>query len=292
MQVGVVFPQTESGTDVGAIREFAQTIEAMGYRHILVYDHVMGATRERLGHLPWAPYDSESPFHEVFVFLSYVAAITQQLRLVTGVLVLPQRETALVAKQAAALDVLSGGRLDLGVGVGWNDVEYEALQANFHNRGLRQAEQVRVLRELWTQPVVEFEGRYHHLHGVGIRPLPVQQPIPVWFGGNSEASYQRAARLGDGFMPNVSGLSRLEALRPTLAAMREAVRASGRDPARFGLWPRLNLKDTAEVRAGTLAFWRSEGATHLSVNTLGMGVQGLEAHLRALEAARHEVGLA
>lgn len=290
MRVGVVFPQTESGADPGAIREFAQAVEAMGYRHLSAYDHVAGGTRERLQHLPWAPYDVESVFHEVFVLLAWVAAMTQRLELVTSVLVLPQRETVLVAKQAAALDILSGGRVRLGIGVGWNDVEYEALQAGFRNRGARQAEQVQVLRRLWTEPVVDFDGRYHHLHGVGIRPLPVQRPIPIWFGGTSDQTYDRMVRLGDGYMPNPAP-NRLEALRPKLDDLRARLRQAGRDPAEFGLEPRLNLKDPPEVRASVLAFWREQGASHLALNTMGMGLPDLPAHLRVLEAARAEVGL-
>src|SRR4029453_13337251 len=200
MRIGVVFPQTEIGADPTGVRDYAQAVEELGYRHILVYDHVRGAsTRSRPG---WTgAYNSEDMFHEVFVLYGYLAAITRTVELVTGVLVLPQRQTALVAKQAAAIDVLSGGRLRLGIGVGWNAVEYQALNENFHNRGVRSEEQIALLRALWTEPAVTFNGRWHAVADAGLNPLPVQRPIPIWIGGYSEVTLQRAARLADGYFP-------------------------------------------------------------------------------------------
>src|SRR6266403_1049611 len=187
MRLGVVFPQTEIGSDPAVIRDYAQAAEGAGYDHLLVFDHVLGAKLERfdkLGRRP--PYTNESPFHEVFVLFGYLGACTQRLELVTGIVILPQRQTALVAKQAAAVDVLTGGRLRLGVGIGWNHVEYEALNEDFHTRARRVSEQIAVMRKLWTEPVVTFKGSYHHLDRAGINPLPVQRPIPVCIGGPAE----------------------------------------------------------------------------------------------------------
>src|SRR5438105_2091500 len=194
MRIGVVFPQTEIGSDPSVIRDYAQAAESIGYKHLLVYDHVLGASTE---HRPdWrGPYTSETPFHEPFVLFGYLAAITQQLELVMGVLVLPQRQTALVAKQAAEVDVLSGGRLRLGVGIGWNQVEYEALGEDFHNRGKRIEEQITLLRELWTEPVVDFTGRWHRVAEAGVNPLPMQRPIPIWMGGYADVVLERAGRM-------------------------------------------------------------------------------------------------
>src|SRR5512146_1256373 len=183
MRYGVVFPQTEFGNDVQAIKDYAQTAEGLGYDYLLVYDHVLGAHPSREPKLT-GPYTNEHPFHEPMVFFGFLAAVTTRLELVTGILILPQRQTALVAKQAAEVDVLSGGRLRFGVGIGWNPVEYEALNENFVNRARRVEEQVTVLRKLWTEPVVEHRGRYLTVDRAGVNPLPVQRPIPIWFGAS------------------------------------------------------------------------------------------------------------
>src|SRR5262245_21096486 len=187
MKIGVVFPQTEIGNDPAVIRDYAQAAEGAGYAHLLVFDHVLGAKEERfatLGRRP--PYTDQSAFHEPFVLFGYLGAVTQRLELVTGIVILPQRQTALVAKQAAAVDVLTGGRLRLGVGIGWNHVEYESLNEDFRTRGRRVAEQIAVMRKLWTEPTVTFKGEYHRFDRAGINPLPVQRPIPVWIGGMAE----------------------------------------------------------------------------------------------------------
>lgn len=289
MQVGVIFPQTESGTDAGAIREYAQAVEAMGYRYIAVYDHVAGAHPDRLRHLPRIPFTHESLFHEVFVLFGYLAAVTRRLGLAVQVLVLPQRETVLVAKQAAEVDILSGGRLRLGVGVGWNDAEYGALGADFHTRGRRQEEQLALLRRLWTEPLVTFQGRWHSLDRVGINPLPVQRPIPIWFGGSSPRTLERAARLGDGWIPLHFSVSDGDPLRATLAQIRTARLQAGRNPDDFGLEGRLTLTNTLEDVARQQSFWRDVGATHLSLNTMGRGFRTLTEHLQALDAARQMV---
>ncbi|MCW5883269.1 MAG: LLM class F420-dependent oxidoreductase, partial [Anaerolineae bacterium] len=200
MKLGVVFPQTEIGPDPATVRAYAEAVEGLGFAYLQAYDHVLGAdTRVRPD---WrGPYTLETLFHEVFVLFGYLAAITHRLELVTGILILPQRQTALVAKQAAEVDVLSGGRLRLGVGVGWNHVEYEALGMDWKTRGVRQAEQIEVMRRLWVEDFVTFEGRFHTMTDVNILPPPVQRPIPIWFGGSHEAVIKRCARLGDGWMP-------------------------------------------------------------------------------------------
>ena len=200
MRIGVTFPQIEFGNDPVAIRDYAQTIEGLGYTHFLAYDHVLGADASvRPG---WSgSYASQNPFHEVFVLLGYLAGLTTSLELVTGVLILPQRQTALVAKQAAEIDVLSGGRLRLGVGVGWNEVEYVGLDKDFSNRGARSEEQIALMRALWTSPVITFDGRWERIDAAGINPLPVQRPIPIWIGGYAEATLRRVGQLGEGWFP-------------------------------------------------------------------------------------------
>ncbi|HEX9438869.1 MAG TPA: LLM class F420-dependent oxidoreductase [Roseiflexaceae bacterium] len=289
MRIGASFPQTEIGNDPGAIRDYAQAVEDMGYRHILIYDHVLGAS---IANRPdWrGAYNSDNPFHEVFVLFGYLAAITRSIELATGVLVLPQRQTALVAKQAAALDVLSGGRLRLGVGVGWNAVEYEALNEDFHTRGARCEEQIAVLRALWTEPVVTFKGRWHTINEAGINPLPVQKPIPIWIGGYSEVTLKRAARLGDGYFPAARPPD--DQARESITYLRGHIQEAGRAPESFGIEARLSLGQVPD--AGWAAFadgWRALGATHLSVNTMGMGLASPQAHIDALRRAKDALGV-
>ncbi len=226
-------------------------------------------------------YKKEDMFHEPFVLYGYLAAITQRLELVTAVIILGQRQTALVAKQAAEVDVLSGGRLRLGVGIGWNAVEYEALNENFHDRGKRSEEQVAVLRALWTQESVDFHGRWHHITHASINPLPVQRPIPLWLGGRAEAVVERVGRLADGwfpqFPPNAEG-------RTTLERMRGHARAAGRDPASIGIEGRISLADNTPDTWPRLAEdWSALGATHLSVNTMRAGLKTPAAHIEAIK---------
>ena len=207
MNVGVVFPQTEIGSDPLAIRDYVQAAEGLGFSHLIVYDHVLGADTQF--HRDWqGGYALKDMFHEPFVLFGYLAAITTSLELVTAVLILGQRQTALVAKQAAEVDVLTGGRLRLGIGVGWNAVEYEALDQNFHDRGSRSEEQIALLRSLWTENVVNFQGRWHQVTHAGINPPPVQRPIPIWIGAGGRLSpvpneriLRRVARLSDGWFP-------------------------------------------------------------------------------------------
>ncbi len=287
MHIGVVFPQTEIGNDPVAIRDYAQAVESMGYHHLLIYDHVIGASTAMRPY--WrGPYTSETPFHEVFVLLSYVAAITSRLELVTNVLILPQRQTVLVAKQAATLDVLSGGRLRLGVGIGWNAVEYEALHEDFHTRGARSEEQIAVLRALWTQPVITFQGRWHHIDDAGIKPLPVQQPIPIWIGGGADAVLKRISRIGDGWFPQMPPN---DETRATLDRLRQYIRDAGRAPESVGIEARLNLRQTPEPDWAKYAEdWHQLGATHLGINTMGMGYSSPQAHIDALRRVKERLG--
>jgi probable F420-dependent oxidoreductase len=279
MQIGAVFPQTEFGNDPAAIRDYAQTVEALGYTHVLAYDHVLGANPNRPG--GWqGPYTDKTPFHEPFVLFSFMAAVTTRLGFATGIIILPQRQTALVAKQAATLDVLSGGRLRFGIGIGWNEVEYISLNENFHNRGKRVEEQVAVLKLLWTQPLVTFEGKYHTIPDAGINPLPVQQPIPIWFGGHAEAVMRRVAQSGDGWMPNFRTAADA---RPTLDLLDRYLAEAGRGRSDIGIEPRLNYGDGNPDRwRKAQEEWQAVGATHLTVNTMGCGFATPGQHIDAL----------
>jgi probable F420-dependent oxidoreductase len=286
MQLGVIFPQTEIGADPKAIRDFAQAAEDMGYAHLIVFDHVLGA--DTAYHQNWqGPYTKADMFHEPFVLYGYLAAITQRLELVTAVIILGQRQTALVAKQAAAVDVLSGGRLRLGVGIGWNAVEYEALGENFHDRGKRSEEQIAVLRALWTQEEVDFHGRWHHITHAGINPLPIQRPIPLWLGGRAEAVVERVGRLSDGWFPQFAPD---DAGRATIERMHGYARAAGRDPAAIGIEGRISLADSKPDDWSRLAeAWGTLGATHLSVNTMRAGLKTPDAHIDAIRRFREGV---
>lgn len=286
MQIGVVFPQLEIGNDPAAIRDYAQAAEEMGYAHLLAYDHVLGAD---IRHYPgWnGPYNHKDMFHEPFVLFGYLAAVTQRLQFVSGVIILGQRQTALVAKQAAEVDVLSQGRLRLGVGIGWNHVEYEALGENFHNRGRRSEEQIAVLRALWTQEVVNFEGRWHRIRHAGLNPLPVQRPIPIWLGGRVEAVIQRVARLADGWFPQFRPDSAGE---ETLARLHQYARDAGRDPASIGIEGRVSIAGRrAEDWAQEAEAWKKLGATHLSVNTMGAGLRSPQEHINAVRQFKEAV---
>ena len=286
MRIGAVFPQTEIGAAPGAVRAWAEAVEELGFRHVVAFDHVLGAgTADRPG---WYGYTSEDLFHEVFVLFGYLAGVTRTLELATGVLVLPQRQTALVAKQAAEVDVLSGGRLRLGVGIGWNRVEYDALCATFTDRGARSAEQVELLRALWASPTVAFEGRWHRIEDAGILPRPVRGRIPVWFGGNAEAVLRRAGTLGDGWLPQ-------RGPDDTARAMVQRVRSyavqAGRDPAELGFEARLKLAEVPEGKwAEFVAGWRDLGATHLCLSTMGLGLATVDDHVRVLRSTLRDLG--
>ncbi len=279
MNIGVIFPQTEFPADPVAIREYAQTAEALGFSHILAYDHVLGANPDRPG--GWrGPYTHEDPFFDPFVLYSYMTAVTTTIAFVTGILILPQRQTAVVAKQAACLDILCGGRFRLGVGVGWNQVEMASLGQDFHTRGQRIEEQIAVLRRLWTEKLVLFNGRWHHLQDVGIKPLPVQRPIPIWLGGHADPVLRRVARLGDGWFPNYRTA---EQARPSLDKLDAYLAEHGRGRADIGIEARLQLKDGHPDTWHQLRTeWQAAGATHLTCNTMGAGLQTAADHIQAI----------
>lgn len=288
MRIGVIFPQTEIGSDPTAIREYAQAVEELGYAHILAYDHVLGASTT--SRPDWrGPYTSETMFHEPFVLFGYLAALTKRIELVTGVLILPQRQTALVAKQSAEVDVLSGGRLRLGIGVGWNPVEYEALNERFETRGARSEEQIAVLRALWSDHAITYSGRWHHIHDAGINPLPALRTIPIWIGGQAEPVLKRAARLADGWFPQMPPNERAATMIDHLHGYAREV---GRDPHSLGIEARLTISLVPEPEwASYAAAWRALGATHIGINTMGAGFTTLDQHLAALTRARDALGV-
>jgi probable F420-dependent oxidoreductase len=287
MRIGVVFPQTEIGADVGAVRAYARRVEELGFAHLLAYDHVVGA--DTSVHQPWnGPYDVDTEFHEPLVLFGYLAAVTTRIELTTGIVILPQRQTALAAKQAAQVDLLSGGRFRFGVGIGWNPVEYEALGKDFTNRGRRLDEQVPLLRRLWTERAVDFAGTWDTVTAAGIAPLPVQRPIPIWIGAASAPAYRRAGRLADGWFPQMGPGAKLDdALGEVAAGAAEA----GRDPSAIGMEGRVNWKGDAALLAEHVAGWRDVGASHLSINTMGSGLGGADGHLAVLEQAAQALGV-
>ena len=294
MKTGAVFPQTEIGSDPAAVRDYVQAVEELGYAHMMVYDHVLGADTSH--HANWeGSYTSESMFHEPFVLFGYLAGITTKIELVTAVLILGQRQTALVAKQAAEVDLLTGGRLRLGVGVGWNHVEYEALNQEFGNRGQRYAEQIKLLREFWTQEVVEFEGQYHKVDHAGVNPQPVQRPIPIWMGAGARANpvptdrvLRRVARLADGWFPQMQPTNDA---RATVERLKKFADEAGRDAAEIGMEPRINLGDgDPEFWQEQARVWEDMGATHISVNTMRSGLDSPQDHINAIQQFKEVIG--
>jgi probable F420-dependent oxidoreductase len=294
MRAGAIFPQTECGTDVAAIGEFARAVEAMGFDHLFVADHVLGADPRFHAHPSLATYSHEAVVHEALTLLAYLAAVTRRLTLATGILILPQRQTALVAKQAAQIDVLSGGRLRLGIGVGWNAVEFEALNETFDNRGRRSAEQVAVLRALWTEPVVTFRGEFHRISHAGLNPMPIQRPIPIWFGIGSrdqpvppDAALRRIARLADGWSPNFPPDTQGQAL---VARVHQYAREAGRDPAALPLEGRVRLAGQGpDGWAKQVDAWKTLGATSLIAEPRGAGLSFPEGHLGVLRRFKDAV---
>lgn len=278
MRIGAVIPQNEIGTDPDGILRWARTVERLGFVYLDIFDHVLGADVTDRPDWP-GPYTHEHRFHEPFMLLAHLCGQVD-LDLATGVLVLPQRQTALVAKQAAELDLLSRGRLRLGVGIGWNPVEAEALGTDFADRARRYEEQIVLLRRLWTEPVVDFDGTHHRIDRAGIAPLPVQRPIPVWLGGSAPAALDRVGRLADGWIawdPTGAGLD------DDLARIRGAAREAGRDPDRIGLQGRIDVHGPIQVDRFRRALrrWEDAGADHLSIHLAGQGP--VDAHVEALE---------
>jgi probable F420-dependent oxidoreductase len=286
VQIGVVFPQTEIGPDPVVVRAYAAAVEELGYAHILAYDHVLGA--DPAGRPGWTGvYDVDTQFHEPFVLYGYLAAITS-LELVTGVIILPQRQTALVAKQAAEVDLLTQGRFRLGVGLGWNAVEYEALGKDFTDRGRRLAEQVVLLRRLWTERSVTYHGRYERVTAAGLAPMPVQRPIPIWFGAQSPPAYRRAGQLADGWFPQWRPGPRLD---EAITAVRTAAQAHGRDPDTIGIEGRVGLSDGVDDAAEQVQAWQALGASHVAINTMGIGAGGVDRHIATLSEVAYAIGL-
>jgi len=279
MKIGVVFPQTEIGNDPAIVKDYAQAAEDLGFSHVLAYDHVIGANlASRPG---WkAPYSHRDSFYEPMALFSYMAGLTRTIELVTGIVILPQRQTVLVAKQAATLDVLCGGRLRLGVGLGWNPVEYEALGMNFHDRGRRSEEQIELMRRLWTQELVTFDGRWHKVTDAGINPPPVRRPIPICFGGSDERALRRLARYADGWFPL---LAPDQACRAAIEKVRAHAREAGRNPDAIGIEGRINFgRGSPEAWRQELEAWNGLGATHVSFNTMRAGLAAPSAHIEAL----------
>jgi probable F420-dependent oxidoreductase len=292
-QLGALFPQTEIERDPAAVRDYAQAVEELGLTHLLVYDHVVSvdvASRPDFtklarqdGSTAPKPYDLDDPFHEVMVLMGFLAGITR-LELCTSILILPQRQTALVAKQAAEVDILTGGRLRLGVGVGWNRIEAEALGTDFDTRGRRLEDQVALLREYWTQHSVNRAGPDGHAGGVGLSPRPVQQPIPVWMAGGRDRALDRVGRLADGWLP-VGTQPR--GLGPAWQTVRAAATRAGRDPDVIGMEGRLTgagLEDSSRM-VDSYQCWCDLGASHLALDTMAAGLRGAAAHVTALERA-------
>ena len=281
MEIGVVYPQIELGGDPNAVRRIGKAVEDLGFDYLLAYDHVLGAVHDdRTPPLP-GPYTERDPFHDPFVLFGYLAGITERIGLATGVLVLPQRQTALVARQAADVDLLSGGRLRLGVGVGWNHVEYEALGQDFRTRGAREEEQIELLRRLFTETVVQFAGRFDQINRAALVPKP-SRSIPIWLGGSGEKAFDRAARLADGFI--FFGADGIRQAIDAWKSLQERLIALGRSTEQFGA-EYVSLSHGAENLAAESEAWQAAGGTHFSIATMGFGLDSIEAHCDYIASA-------
>lgn len=293
MKLGAIFPTPEIGTDPAAIRDWAQAAEELGYDSIVTYDHVLGAVHAGREPALMGPYTERDAFHEPFVLFGYLAAVTQRIELATGVLILPQRQTALVAKQAAEVDILSGGRLRLAVGSGWSWVEYDALGQAFESRGKRLTEQVELLRRLWREPVIDFRGEFDRIDRAGILPQPGR--IPIWFGGFSEVALRRAATLGDGFMFGTT---------PTLMTslcerQKELLAEEGREGDGFGLEATVDFSQGPDAWRAEFEVWEKLGGTLLTLRAMDtsavavgfkeVGYKGPSDYISALEKFRDAV---
>ena len=290
MKIGAVFPHQEIGSDPIVIRDWAQAVEDLGYSHILAYDHVIGAVHENREPPLWGPYTEESAFHEPFVLFGFFAACTERVELATGILILPQRQTVLVAKQAAEIDLLSGGRLRLGVGTGWNYVEYDSLNEDFGNRGKRQEEQIELLRKLWAEPVMDYTGNYHRVDRAGLKPLPGRQ-IPIWFGGFADVAFKRAARIGDGFIFGSGQAQNLEAMDQVTACLAQ----EGRSQADFGVEALLNYQSGPDQWRAEIEAWQARDADYVAMRAMalrgqGDGLDSPQAHIDALRTYWEAVG--
>ncbi len=288
MRLGAVLPTYELPADPVALWDFAQAVEQVGYSHLTAMEHVLGAD---LANRPnWEGRPTMCDFHEPFVLFGYLSGLVRRLEFATNLVVLPQRQTALFAKQAAEADVLSQGRLRLGIGVGWIEPEFEALGEDFRTRGMRIDEQIAVARLLWTQESVTFQGRWHHIEEMGIRPLPVQRPIPIWLGGHVEATLRRVATLGDGWLPL---LPPGDEAREAIARIHTLAQEGGRDPASIGIEGVVSIAGkTPEDWLREALDWQALGATHLTVYTLDAGLDSLKAHIEAIRRFKEVVSSA
>jgi probable F420-dependent oxidoreductase len=276
MQIGVVYPQTELGGDPAGVGRIGRAVEELGFDHLLAYDHVLGAVHADRARQLTGPYTEHDPFHDPFVMFAYLAGITDRIQFATGVLVLPQRQTALVARQAADVDLLSGGRLRLGVGIGWNHVEYEALGQDFGTRGAREEEQIELLRRLFTEPVVDFSGRFDRVDRASLVPKPARS-IPIWLGGASEAAFDRAACLADGFI-FIGGA--IDHTLDTWQQLRKRVLDHNRSIEDFGADYVVRPQDAGVGDlAAVIDAWREAGGTHVSIVTMGLGLTSVDGHI-------------
>ena len=288
MRIGVAFPTTEIGTDPVIIRDFAQAVEDLGYDHLTIIDHVLQAGAPEAA--DWRSYYTiDNMFHEPFVMLGYLAAVTSRIGLATAILILPQRPTVLVAKQAAELDVLCQGRLRLGVGIGWNELEFHALGQEFRNRGPRMVEQIALMRQLWTNELSSFDGEWHRISESGINPLPIQRPIPVWVGAFAKPAIRRAAQVGDGWFVNPR-LAPGDEADDLIEIFREAATKAGRDPTALGMDTTIHLGDGGSQEWGAVTeAWKQHGATHGTVRTMYSGFKTVDEHIDALRRYRDAV---
>lgn len=299
MDIGIVFPHVEMGTDRAVLRDWVQTAEGLGFSHVLLNDHVIGAVHEGRDPPLTGPYNESDIFHEPLTLAAFYSGITTKIGFVTGVLVLPQRQTVLVAKQTTQIAVLSGNRFRLGIGVGWNYVEYEALGQDFHTRGKRQEEQVEVLRALWTTPILDYTGQWHRVTRGGIQPRP-QFTIPIWFGGFGKPAFERAARIGDGFLftrlleSHDGGRVRSEPIQNLIdrgALLRRLVEQNGRPRESFQLEGRMNYVDGPEIWESEIDRFRQEGFERIAMQPLSAGIASPQEHIRALEVFARHAGL-
>jgi probable F420-dependent oxidoreductase len=287
MDIGVAYPQIEIRGDPAAVGAFGRAAESLGFDHILAYDHVLGAVHADRTPQLTGPYTEHDPFHDPFVMFAYLAGITERIHFTTGILVLPQRPTALVARQATDVELLSGGRLRLGVGIGWNFVEYEALGQDFHTRGARQEEQIELLRRLFTEPVVDYAGRFDRIDRASLVPKPTR-PIPIWLGGSGDRAFDRAARLADGFIFFGGGVDHAvdswRRLRERVGELQRSVEDFGGD------YVALSGADVGTL-TGEIDAWRAAGGTHVTVVTMGLGLPSLAAHIDYLSSLARRLGL-
>ena len=277
MKYGIVFPQTEIGSNPDDIARFAQAVEEAGLDHLLAYEHVLGANTASRPN--WSgPYTSESMFHEPFVLFGFLSAVVSRLEFVTGIVILPQRQTALVAKQSACLDVISRGRFRLGIGTGWNDVEYEALGENFHDRGKRSEEQIDLMRKLWAEDTITYQGKWHKITDAGLNPLPLNKKIPIWLGGTAPQVIERVARIGDGWFPFFN-----PNLKSQIEQVRQRATEVGRDPDEIGIESILPVGEMGSNERDRIKACSDMGVTHISAVTMGHGFTSVDDQVDAIK---------